>query len=141
MDLTVEVMLPPRGATDFTQSANERYRVLAPVAVYPLKTPASVGLQRTGFVHVTGVPVRASWANLTTEQIMQRVNARLCEVWENADGTFRERRKWAGIAATIPQGTRNRLLSERQITVTWTQFKNFLQNLIEQRALADGDFD
>jgi hypothetical protein len=141
MDLTVEVMLPPRGANDYTQSANERYRVLAPVAVYPLKTVATVGMQRTGYVHVTGVPERPSWANLTTEQLMKKLNARLCDIWTNADGTMKERRMWAGIASAIPANARNRLLTDRQITVTWTAFKNVLQNLIEQRQLADGDLD
>jgi hypothetical protein len=141
MDLTIEVMLPPRGATDYTQSANERYRVLAPVAVYPLKTVATVGMQRTGYVHVTGVPERPAWANLTTEQLMAKLNGKLCAFWEDAQGNLVERRKWAGLASAIPANARNRLLNERQITVTWTAFKNVLQNLIEQRQLADGDLD
>jgi hypothetical protein len=141
MDMTVEVMLPPRGASDYTQSANPRYRVLAPVAVYPLKTVATVGMQRTGYVHVTGVPERPAWANLTQEQLMAKLNGKLCQVWENVDGTLRERRIWAGIASQIPANARNRLLNDRQITVTWTAFKNVLQNLIELRQLADGDLD
>jgi hypothetical protein len=32
-------------------------------------------------------------------------------------------------------------LQDRQITVTWTAFKNVMQHLIEQRQLADGDLD
>jgi hypothetical protein len=204
-------MLPPRGANDYTQSANDRYRVLAPVAVYPLKTVATVGMQRTGYVHVTGVPIDNRWFHqiesvdddgnpvtvnvpFSVEEIMKRVNAKLCDIWDHMGwapqeivgvGVFRfatefngwryessggltgvtepawpaeldatvldgtatwtcrrcVRRKWGGIASAIPANARNRLLTDRQITVTWTAFKNVLQNLIEQRQLADGDLD
>jgi hypothetical protein len=141
MDLTVEVMLPPRGASNYDASANPRYRVLAPVAVYPLKTVAEIGMQRTGYVHVTGVPERPAWANLTTEQLMAKLNGKLCDIWHDAQGNLVERRKWAGLASAIPANARNRLLQDRQITVTWTAFKNVMQHLIEQRQLADGDLD
>ncbi len=141
MDLTVEVMLPQRGAANYSTSANPRYRVLAPVAVYQRKTVTEIGMPRTGYVHVTGVPERPSWSGLTTEQIMRRLNGRLCEIWDDAEGNMVERRKWAGVAAAIPTNARNRLLQDRQITVTWTQFKAVMQHLIELRTLADGDFD
>lgn len=195
MDLTIEVMLPPRGANDYTQSANERYRVLAPIAVYPLKTVATVGMPRTGYVHVTGIPDRPAWANLTQERIIARISKVLCEEWHNPswepettyltgalmkpiskngfryrvilpgisgseqpiwpalsgatviDGSvtwateINERRRWAGVASGIPANARNRLLNDRQITVTWTQFKNVLRHVIEQRQLADGDLE
>lgn len=141
MDLTVEVMLPPRGASDYSTSANPKWRVLAPVAVYPLKTVDVVGMPNTGYVHVTGVPERPAWENLTTDELMQRLSSKLCDVWEGAAGEMVERRKWAGLASAVPASARNRLLQDRQITVTWTQFKNVMRHLIELRALADADFD
>jgi hypothetical protein len=141
MDITVCVMLPARGG-DPTIPANPKYRLLSPVAVTPMgDTTQPIGAQCTGYIHVTGVPMRAGWAALTNEAIMQRINAKLCKVWENADRTVREHRALQGIAASIPAGARNTLLTERQLTVTWTQFKNFIQNLIESRTLVDTDLD
>jgi hypothetical protein len=42
MDITVEVMLPPRGATTFAESAHPKWRVLAIGAIYIGKTPPAV---------------------------------------------------------------------------------------------------
>lgn len=86
-----------------------------------------------------GVPERAAWLVLTTEEVMGRINARLCRIWENTFGQRVERREFAGIASLIPSGARQTLLNDRQITVTWTQFKNFVQNVKEARALVDED--
>jgi hypothetical protein len=134
VDLTIEVMLPPRGATDYSQEFHGSYRVLTIVAVYPMKDVPVVGMPRTGYVHVTGVPTPAGWSALTNEEIQRRLNSRLCRGRLNG-----ERRCWGGIAAAIPAGARNALRIDRQVTVTWTQFKNFLQQLDEARALTDDD--
>ena len=142
MDITVEVMLPPRGAANYSTSANPRFRVLMPVHVYvPMKVVSEIGMPRTGYVHVTGVPERPAWAALTSEQIEQRINQRLCRLIEDASGNVVERSAWAGVSASIQANARNRLLADRQITVTWTAFKNVLQNFIESRQLADEDLD
>lgn len=141
MDLTIEVMLPPRGAGDYSTSANTKWRVLAPVAVYPLKTVATVGMQNTGYVHVTGVPTPQAWAEWSEERILQRINAILCEAWEDVDRTSLERRIWAGDPANIPAGARNNLRTNRQITVTWTQFKPVFRHLVRDAVLSDADLD
>jgi len=143
VDLTIEVMLPVRGAVGGaqTQPANPSWRLLAIVAVYPMKTVPTVWMPFTGYVHVTGVPDLPAWSGLTTEEIMRRINARLCRVWESVIGVTLEKREFAAIAASIPVGARNTLLSERQLTVTWTQFKNYVQNVKEPRALNDTDLD
>lgn len=145
MDLTIEVMLPPRGATDFSQSAHPKWRVLSIVAVYPRKQVDVVGMPRTGYVHVTDIPERAGWAAITTDELMTRINRRLCAMWEDGATdrapTVVEKRLWVGLGSLVPVNARNRLLTDRQITVTWTQFKNFIQNVRDQRALADSDLD
>ena len=142
MDITVEVMLPPRGAGNYSTSANPRYRVLMPVHVYvPMKEIDTVAMPRTGYVHVTGVPTRPGWGALTNEEVERRINQRLCDRLLDQDGNELERSKWAGVAASIPANARNRLLNDRQITVTWTAFKNVMQNFIEARQLGDEDFD
>ena len=140
MDLTICVMLPPRGASDYSVAANPKYRVLAPVAVYFMgDTSQPVAAECTGYIHVTGVPTPAGWASLTSEEVRARLNAILCRIWENVDGSQRERRLWGGVATSIPQAKRNALLTDRQISVTWTQFKNAIQNLSTSQNLADAD--
>jgi hypothetical protein len=143
MDITVEVMLPPRGATDYAESANPRYRALMPVHVYvPMKVVDTVGMPRTGYVHVTDVPLRPAWAAFTSEEIERRINQRLCRNVLDQDGNVIERSEWAGDVTVIPSQARNRLRTERQITVTWTAFKNVMRNFIESgRQLSDEDFD
>ena len=138
MDLTVEVMLPSRGAADFSTSANPKYRVLAPVAVYWRKDAPVVGMPRTGYIHVNDVPMPQAWADLTADEVMARINARLCAFWSEELG---ERRLWCGDASLIGAAARNNLRTERQITVGWTAFKNVLRNLVELRALNDQDIE
>ena len=141
MDITVEVMLPPRGAPDYSTSAHSKWRVLSLVGVHiPRLNPPSVNLPNTGYVHVTDVPTRPGWAALTNEEIERRINARLCRM--ELLGPLHqivERRRFAGIASLIPAGAANNLRTNRQITVTWTQFKAVIQDIIDARQLADDD--
>lgn len=143
MDLTIEVMLPRRGATgaELSEPANPKYRLLALVAVYPLKSVPTVGMPFTGYVHLTGVPERAAWAGLSEEEIVARINSRLCKLWLDANREIVERREFAGIAASVPPGARTALQQDRQVTVTWNQFKAFVQNVRDARALDDADLD
>jgi hypothetical protein len=126
MDLTIEVMLPPRGAVDFSASANPKYRVLSPVAVYERKTVDEVTMPCTGYIHVNGVPGDYSLVEL---------NAKLCAPY--ADGN--ERRIWALDSTIIPGVIRANLLQDRQVTMTWAQFRVFMQNRRENRGLDQGD--
>lgn len=138
MDLTIEVMLPPRGDLDFSRAVNGRYRVLAPVAVYELKSPAVVGMQRTGYIHVRDVPIAP---RATKEAALQRLNSVLCEVWANDDAerSVRERRKWVGVPARLAVGAVDELLTQRQTTMTWAEFKTLLNHQVEVRTLSDED--
>lgn len=143
MDVTVEVMLPPRGAADYSQSAHSKWRVLAPVAVYyPRKVIAEIGMPRTGYVHVTDIPMPQGWALLTADEIQARLSNRLCAVWYQADGlSSREKRIWCGDSAQIALAARNALRTNRQLTVTWTQFKQAIRNRVDDRALIDSDLN
>ena len=136
MDLTVEVMLPPRGDVDFARGQNGRYRVLAAVAVYPLKTTAVVGMQRSGYLHVTGVPVVDKGGG---ERTLAHLNRVLCEPWTRADGSLRERRKWCGVPAALPARVVSTLLESRQATVAWAEFKALFRHQIDIRNLSDED--
>lgn len=89
------------------------------------------------FVHVRGVPDRP----------MAIVKERLL-TWDVEVGTFDgevsvigyyRRRRFSAVLANIPTNVRNRLQSDRQITVTWTQVKNYVKNLRANAALSDAD--
>jgi hypothetical protein len=141
MDLTVEVMLPPRGASDYTVSANPKWLVLAPVAVYPLKTVDVVGMPNTGYIHVTGIPEPDTWASLTTEQLMIKLNNVLCQLLEDAQGEIVQRRQWQGLSSSMSPPVRNKLLSDRQVTMSWNQFKSLMRHLVDVRNLTEADFE
>lgn len=88
------------------------------------------------FVHVRNVPV-------TLERARERLLADDVTV-----GTFEgevaiigyfRRKKFGAELASIPANIRNRLQADRQITVTWTQVKNYIKNIRENRLLVDGD--
>lgn len=90
------------------------------------------------FVHVRNVP-----AQVTLDRARNRLLAEDIDV-----GTFEGevviigyyRRKKFGVAlANIPTNIRNRLLSDREITVTWTQVRNYIKHIRENRQLVDGD--
>lgn len=142
MDITVEVMLPPRGATDFSESANPTYRVLAPVAVYvPRRDIRAVHQNATGYLHVTDVP-QIIPDEVTTrihfesenEKITAQLNARLCDTWTEISAVHMERtevtiekRRWCGDPSGLTIREANTLLAERQITITWDHFCEILK--------------
>jgi hypothetical protein len=148
MDFSVEVMLPPRGAADFSESANIRYRVLAPVAVYvPRKVTAVVAMPRTGYLHVAGFPDNHnSFRQVNRERRQRRLNEVLCEFWEEPslieiEERFRlvERRTWRADPALLPPLIRNALLIARQAEITWSQCKALYQHQVRQAGLRDED--
>jgi hypothetical protein len=138
MDITIEVMLPPRGAGDYSESAHPKWRVLSVVDVhYPMRVTDVIGMPRTGYVHVTGVPFMVTWATKTEDQLRQKLSEVFTREWEGV-----EKREWAIAApASIPIGARNTLRTQRQITVTWTQLRAYLRNLRRDAPLDDLDLN
>lgn len=89
------------------------------------------------FVHVRGVPDRP----------LAAVKERLLDS-DMEIGTFEgervvigyyRRKRFNAVLADIPTNIRNRLQSDRQITVTWTQVKNYIKNLRANAQLSDAD--
>jgi hypothetical protein len=148
MDLTVEVMLPPRG-TDFTvEMGNNHYRVLSPVAVYlPRKVVETVGMQHTGYLHVTGFPDNhPSFRQVSREGRQQRLSTVLGEFWLVPDvlsieprERLQEKRTWAGNPQLLPPPVRNALITDRQAEITWGQFKALMRHQVRQVNLTDDD--
>jgi len=136
-------MLPARGAADYSQSAHPKWRVLAIVTVYyPVKATPVIGMQRTGYVHVTGIPMPAGWAVLTANEIQARLARRLTKRYAADDDPRTpelEKRLWCGDATLIAAGARNTLRTERQITVTWAQFKNAMRRRDTNAAMTDDE--
>jgi hypothetical protein len=143
MDITVEVMLPPRGATDYAQSGNVTWPLLGIVAVYPRRTFEVIALPVTGYLHVNGVPEHPSWTlrGLTQAQLFQGLNMVLTDAVTDAEGNLITRRNWTGQPTGIPNNLRSALLANRQVTLTWNQFRNLMRNFGEARALTGEDFD
>jgi hypothetical protein len=140
-------MLPPRGATDFTVSCNPEFRVLAPVSVLTMRDPSIPVLVRcTGYLHVPGVPDHPSWpVDWTLEDKLRHLNGVLAKKWEDdvfdaKPGTI-EKRKWSGNANALNTPSRNTLLQQRQLTITWTQCKNIFRDNKRNTGLTEADFE
>jgi hypothetical protein len=164
VDLTVEVMLPPRGADFSVEMGNNHYRVLSPVAVYiPRKFPDVVRLQHTGFLHVTGFPDNhPSFRQVNRLDRQRRLDSVLGEIWRVPDvislpqpterlidgvrqivleplDRLQEKRTWAGNPQLLTPQVRNALLNDRQAEITWGQFKAFMRHQVRQVNLTDDD--
>jgi hypothetical protein len=90
------------------------------------------------FIHVRNVP-----AQVTLERARDRLLGS-DEEFGYVDGeltvlAYYRRKKFGAILADIPTNVRNRLQADRQITVTWTQVKNYIKHVRENRQLTDGD--
>lgn len=146
MDITICVMLPTRGATDYSSSSHPKWRVLEPVAVMPMgDTSQQIGAPRTGYIHVLGIPGRSSLRG-SKEHVIAQIGSKLCAQNEEnvAGGTEpisvkKTKRLWDASGLSAEQ--RAALLVDRQITLTWAQFKNALRHSRESRALTDTDLD
>ncbi len=90
------------------------------------------------FVHVRSVP-----AQVTLERARDRLLGS-DETFGYFDGdqtvlAYYRRKKFGAVLESIPTAVRNRLQTDRQITVTWTQVKNYVKQIRENRQLADSD--
>lgn len=149
-NVTLEIMLPPRGSDDFASeytlrgeqkagsalTAREKlaaYRIGSVVSIRPYRVPERVDLPRTGFVHVTGIPdaVRPGKLVRALTELWPGVSDRLPHV---------ERRKWGASLASVPLAMRRRLRDDRQIEITWEQAKGFYRRLTDNHAPTDEDF-
>jgi hypothetical protein len=125
VDITVEVMLPVRGATDFTGKGNNYYPMLGVVEIYNhMKVTDVVGMPRTGYIHVLNVPELRF-------PLLKRVLRR--------KGLNGKKRSWAGLDSRLTALQKNRLLTNRQITMGWLAFRSLLRNLDEDRDLVEAD--
>lgn len=119
MDLTICVMLPPKGDADYARSAHSKMPVLAPVCVYPRHDIKEVTAPRTGYIHVSDCPVKDP----------RELAEKLCMVDEREVLAGKERltqtlakRAYEADVSQLPAKVQAVLLSERQCSLTWAEF-------------------
>lgn len=149
MNLTLQILVAPATHTipDAAKAAR-RYAVGDLVEIWDADIVAPydgtahllrdvISSMKFVFVHVRGVPDRP----------LAAVKARLLDS-DIEIGTFDgerivigyyRRKRFNLVLADIPTNVRNRLQSDRQITVMWTQVKNYIKNLRANAQLSDAD--
>jgi len=90
------------------------------------------------FIHVQNIPDRP------ISQLREKLLAADVSVGVDDDGkplitAYHRRKKWGAIVSNIPAAIRNRLISDKQITITWTQAKNYIENVRSGAKLTDQD--
>lgn len=112
-------MLPPKGDTTYDRSAHNKMPVLAPVCVYSRQDIAEVTAPRTGYIHVSGCPVKDH----------RELAEKLCAVDEREvlGGQKRmtqtlAKRAYEADVSQLPAKVQAVLLSERQCSLTWAEF-------------------
>lgn len=133
-DLTICVMLPPRGDTTYDRSAHSKMPVLAPVCVYPRQEIAEVTAPRTGYIHVSDCPVKDP----------RELAEKLCAVDEREVFVSEQRltqtlakRVYEADVSQLPAKVQAALLAERQCSLTWAEFAAMYGHRETNEKLAD----
>jgi hypothetical protein len=127
MDFSIEVMLPERGAPDFTGTGNNGYPMLSVVAVYDhRKNPSAVGMQRTGYIHVTNAP----------DGKFDKIKNQLETIWVGS-----AKRAWSCVSSRLSAFDASALLASRQTEMPWGQFQALIRNNQENRDADAADFN
>lgn len=134
MDLTVAVMLPPKGDATYARSAHTKMPVLAPVAVYERVPVTTIRNPVLGYLRVTGCPVRS--ARELAEQICIPDERELFIAQEPMI-QMAAKRLYEADAALLPSKITATLLSKRQATLTWTEFAAMYANRVTATKLSD----
>ena len=134
MDITLQIMAyPPIHDLSYNLAKEaRRYQRGDIVAVY-LRTnvvePPHVG-SRMVFVHITSVPITA------IQKAEKLINAHYDSVNINL---LLKRRRFNIDPQSLPLAIRNQLIANREITVTWTQAKPYLLDMVTGLIITDGD--
>lgn len=125
MDLTVAVMLPPKGDATYSRSAHTKMPVLAPVAVYERAPVATIRNPVLGYLRVTDCPVRS--ARELAEKICVP-DERETVIGQETTRTTEAKRLYEADAALLPAKITATLLADRQATLTWAEFSAMYAN-------------
>lgn len=133
MDLTIAVMLPPKGDATYSRSAHSKMPVLAPVAVYERAPVAKITNPVLGYLRVTGCPVRSA------KELAEKITVpdeRETVVGQEIARTVEAKRLYEADTALLPSKITSTLLSERQATITWTEFSGMYANRVTATKLS-----
>lgn len=85
-----------------------------------------------GFIHITGVPITAL-----------RKAKRLMEMQVNPfdPSDIWKKRVWNIDPSTLPLAIKQTIKKNREITVSWTQVKNYLKNKVTNSLVKDNDLN
>ena len=149
MNLTLEILVAPATHPIANpDKAARRYAVGDIISVFDADIVAPyngtnhilrdvISTTKFVYVHVRGVPDRP--LDVVREKLLDS---------DVEIGTFTEgraiigyyrRKRFNAVLSNIPNNIRNRLNTDRQITVTWTQVKNYVKNLRANAPLSDSD--
>lgn len=119
MDITLMVMLPPRGATSIDEGAgNSNYRIGSIIQVLPYQGTGVVSSQVTGFLHVTGAP---------NDLNLPKIKSELESQWEDLDVDGRptavqSKRAWIIPPSILTGPEKLAIVANRQLTITAARF-------------------
>lgn len=123
---TFSVVLPPRGE-NWGRTRTGEHRVGGIIVVHPYRGEIEeVTAERIGLIHVTDVP-----------DGVDRENAKVSMESPWMDN---ESRAWWVDPQMLPTKVRGSLLSDRQVSVSWVEFRAALRNLPELRGATAEDF-
>lgn len=88
-----------------------------------------IGNPRIGFIHIREMPASNA----------RKMNFLLGETNELPNGHVISRRLWRVRRGSLPPAARDKLLTNKELTVSWAQFKSFTQLDSNNRNLTDAD--
>jgi len=160
-DISIEIMLsaptPPAGREALA------WRPGHGVAIYPAariadrvgqnyRARGGVTMPRTGYIHVLNVPGNIGWRKFRRALTNSyRVDDPIVQI-DGKKQVKKRLRLFRLRPSLVPAAARSQLLADREITVTFTQLKNYVRKLTvpnvsdpsldtETIALIDADFD
>lgn len=149
MNLTLQILVEPATHTLSDPAKNaRRYAVGDIIMVFDADVVAPyngtnhilrdiISSTKFIFVHVRNVPDRS------LEAVREKLLDSDVEIGTFTEGRaiigYYRRKRFNAVLSSIPTNIRNRLQSDRQITVNWTQVKNYVKNLRANAQLTDTD--
>jgi len=134
MDITLQIMAyPPTHDLSYDPAKEaRRYKRGDIVAVYLrseiVEQPTAGG--RMVFVHITDVPIIA----IQKAEKLMNPHYDLINI-----NMLLKKRRFNIDPQSLPVAVRNQLIANREITVTWTQAKPYLKDMVTSLPVTDGD--
>lgn len=132
MNITIQTMIPPRGAIDYSAEKVGKLRYLCVGAIYPEQVIDVVHSQRTGFVHVTGLD-----RDLDIQALKEKLETR----WEDTETKeMVEKREWTMDQSVFTSKELDTLITDRQITIDATRFWASLRRQLTPETVREEDY-